>query len=151
MNALNDGWSVKKNQDKYIFKKKHENKIEIFQEDYLATFIMSNMGLNNIYLVYDIPFFSVIFLTFLYNDNTVYLIEFYLLEIILLLIYLYFLASFFYFLEVIISLSHRVRRVSHVCFLYYHLVYLFQKIIFWISYLLKHTIYGYNYHKYYLK
>lgn len=48
MNALNDGWSVKKYQDKYIFKKKHENKIEIFQEDYLATFIMSNMGLNNI-------------------------------------------------------------------------------------------------------
>jgi hypothetical protein len=48
MNALNDGWSVKKNQDKYIFKKKHENKVEIFQEDYLATFIMSNMGLNHI-------------------------------------------------------------------------------------------------------
>jgi hypothetical protein len=48
MNALNDGWSVKKNQDTYIFKKKHENKVEIFQEDYLATFIMSNMGLNHI-------------------------------------------------------------------------------------------------------
>jgi hypothetical protein len=48
MNALNDGWSVKKNQDKYIFKKKHENKVEIFQEDYLATFIMNNMGLNNV-------------------------------------------------------------------------------------------------------
>ena len=28
MNALNDGWSVKKNQDTYIFKKKHENKVE---------------------------------------------------------------------------------------------------------------------------
>jgi hypothetical protein len=48
MNALNDGWSVKKNQDTYIFKKKHENKVEIFQEDYLATFIMNNMGLNHI-------------------------------------------------------------------------------------------------------
>lgn len=48
MNALNDGWSVKKNQDTYIFKKKHENKVEIFQEDYLATFIVNNMGLNNI-------------------------------------------------------------------------------------------------------
>jgi hypothetical protein len=48
MNALNDGWSVKKNQDTYIFKKKHENKVEIFQEDYLANFIMSNMGLNHI-------------------------------------------------------------------------------------------------------
>lgn len=47
MNALEDGWSVKKEQNKYIFKKKHENKIEIFQEDYLATFVMRNMGLNN--------------------------------------------------------------------------------------------------------
>lgn len=47
MNALNDGWSVKKNQDTYIFKKKHENKVEIFQEDYLATFIVNNMCLNN--------------------------------------------------------------------------------------------------------
>ena len=46
MNALNDGWSVKKNQDKYIFTKKHENKIEIFQEDYLATFIVNNMCLQ---------------------------------------------------------------------------------------------------------
>jgi hypothetical protein len=47
MNALNDGWSVRKNQDTYIFKKKHENKVEIFQEDYLATFIVNNMCLNN--------------------------------------------------------------------------------------------------------
>lgn len=47
MNALNDGWSVKKTQDTYIFKKKHENKVEIFQEDYLATFIVNNMSLNN--------------------------------------------------------------------------------------------------------
>jgi hypothetical protein len=46
MNALNDGWSVKKNQDKYIFTKKHENKVEIFQEDYLAKFIVDNMCLS---------------------------------------------------------------------------------------------------------
>ena len=43
MNALDDGWSVKKSQDKYIFSKKHENKIEVFQEEYLATFILQNM------------------------------------------------------------------------------------------------------------
>ena len=43
MNALNDGWSVKKSQDKYIFSKKHENKVEVFQEEYLATFILQNM------------------------------------------------------------------------------------------------------------
>ena len=46
MNALNDGWSVKKSQDKYIFSKKHENKIEVFQEEYLATFILQNMRLS---------------------------------------------------------------------------------------------------------
>lgn len=46
MNALNDGWSVKKSQDKYIFSKKHENKIEVFQEEYLANFIMENMKLT---------------------------------------------------------------------------------------------------------
>ena len=46
MNALDDGWSVKKSQDKYIFSKKHENKIEVFQEEYLATFILKNMSLS---------------------------------------------------------------------------------------------------------
>lgn len=46
MNALNDGWSVKKSQDKYIFSKKHENKVEVFQEEYLATFILQNMQLT---------------------------------------------------------------------------------------------------------
>jgi hypothetical protein len=45
MNALNDGWSVKKSQDKFIFSKKHENKVEVFQEEYLATFILQNMRL----------------------------------------------------------------------------------------------------------
>jgi hypothetical protein len=46
MNALNDGWSVKKSQDKYIFSKKHENKKEVFKEEYLATFILQNMRLS---------------------------------------------------------------------------------------------------------
>ncbi len=42
MNALEKGWSVKKSQDSYIFTKKHENRREIFQENYLETFIHSN-------------------------------------------------------------------------------------------------------------
>ena len=46
MNALDDGWSVKKSQDKYIFSKKHENKVEVFQDEYLATFILQNMKLS---------------------------------------------------------------------------------------------------------
>lgn len=39
-NALEDGWTVKKSQDSYIFTKKHENKREIFQENYLENFII---------------------------------------------------------------------------------------------------------------
>jgi hypothetical protein len=42
MNALQDGWSIKKSSDAYIFTKKHENRREIFQEDYLENFIISN-------------------------------------------------------------------------------------------------------------
>ena len=42
MNALQDGWSIKKSNDAYIFTKKHENRREIFQEDYLENFIISN-------------------------------------------------------------------------------------------------------------
>ena len=42
MNALDQGWSVKKSQDSYIFTKKHENRREIFQENYLENFIIQN-------------------------------------------------------------------------------------------------------------
>lgn len=41
-NALEKGWSIKKINNKYIFRKKHENKKEIFQEDYLEKFIERN-------------------------------------------------------------------------------------------------------------
>ena len=50
-NALEQGWSVKKSQDSYIFTKKHENRREIFQENYLETFLVSNFSgdfVNNI-------------------------------------------------------------------------------------------------------
>jgi len=43
-NALEDGWSVKKSGDSYIFSKKHENRREIFMEIYLENFVMSNMN-----------------------------------------------------------------------------------------------------------
>lgn len=45
MNALDDGWSVKKEDDKYIFKKKHENKREVFMESYLEKFVLKNMNI----------------------------------------------------------------------------------------------------------
>lgn len=43
MNALENGWNVKKKGTKYIFTKKHENKKEIFQEDFLQRFIEKNI------------------------------------------------------------------------------------------------------------
>ena len=48
LNALEDGWSVKKRDESYIFTKKHENKKEIFMENYLEDFIISNMNTNNL-------------------------------------------------------------------------------------------------------
>lgn len=45
-NALEKGWSVKKSNDSYIFTKKHENRREIFQENYLENFIVNNGNTN---------------------------------------------------------------------------------------------------------
>ena len=46
MNALEKGWAIKKVEDEYIFTKKHENKREIFRENYLETFIQSNFDMD---------------------------------------------------------------------------------------------------------
>ena len=40
-NAIEDGWSVKKKENSYIFSKKHENKQEIFDNNYLETFMQN--------------------------------------------------------------------------------------------------------------
>ena len=47
MNALDQGWTIKKKEESYIFTKKHENRKEIFQENYLDEFIKSNTRLSN--------------------------------------------------------------------------------------------------------
>jgi len=44
MNALEQGWKIKKREDSYVFTKKHENKREIFQENYLENFMIENMN-----------------------------------------------------------------------------------------------------------
>ena len=49
MNALEKGWTIKKQHDKYIFTKKHENKREIFEENYLERFILTN-STHNLFL-----------------------------------------------------------------------------------------------------
>lgn len=48
-NALDQGWSIKKYNNTYIFTKKHENRKEIFQENYLETFVASNFATNLIF------------------------------------------------------------------------------------------------------
>jgi hypothetical protein len=47
-NALDNGWSIKKRKDSYIFTKNHEGKKEVFDETYLATFMKDNIDINNI-------------------------------------------------------------------------------------------------------
>tara|TARA_B100000963_G_C22435107_1_gene583960 strand:+ start:449 stop:676 length:228 start_codon:yes stop_codon:yes gene_type:complete len=46
-NALEEGWQIKKNQNKYIFSKRHENKKEIYLDSYLETFLTSNIEVKN--------------------------------------------------------------------------------------------------------
>ena len=41
-NALDNGWTIKKSGDSYIFMKKHENRREVFKENYLEKFLISN-------------------------------------------------------------------------------------------------------------
>jgi hypothetical protein len=42
-NALQDGWSVEQKKNKYIFTKPHDNKKEVFLDDYLEQFIYKNI------------------------------------------------------------------------------------------------------------
>jgi hypothetical protein len=47
-NALDDGWSIKKRRDSYIFTKNHEGKKEVFDEAYLSIFMKDNSNINNV-------------------------------------------------------------------------------------------------------
>jgi len=42
-NSINDGWTIKKRNDSYIFIKNHEGKREVFQDSYLMKFMQDNM------------------------------------------------------------------------------------------------------------
>jgi hypothetical protein len=48
MNALEKGWKVKKDKEQYIFTKKHENKKEVFREEYLEQFLLSNFQIESL-------------------------------------------------------------------------------------------------------
>lgn len=47
-NAIEDGWSIKKKQECYVFTKKHEGKREILHDSYLLTFMKTNLDINKI-------------------------------------------------------------------------------------------------------
>jgi hypothetical protein len=45
-NSIEQGWSVKKNNNSYVFSKRHENKKEVLEESYLLKFMKTNLDLN---------------------------------------------------------------------------------------------------------
>ena len=47
-NALENGWDIKKTDDKYIFSKKQKQKKEVYLDSYLREFLESNITINNI-------------------------------------------------------------------------------------------------------
>ena len=47
-NALNNGWNIKKNNNKYIFCKNSEEKEEVYLDSYLSDFLETNIGIQNI-------------------------------------------------------------------------------------------------------
>ena len=49
-NALENGWSIKKRNNSYIFTKNHEGKKEVFEESYLSMFMKDNTDINKILL-----------------------------------------------------------------------------------------------------
>jgi hypothetical protein len=46
-NSIEEGWTVKKSNESYVFKKNHENKREILEDSYLLNFMKLNLELNN--------------------------------------------------------------------------------------------------------
>ena len=47
-NAIENGWTIKKNGTNYIFSKKHEGRKEIFIDTYLKRFMEENFSLDQI-------------------------------------------------------------------------------------------------------
>ena len=47
-NALNEGWTIKKRNDSYIFVKSHEGKKEVLLDSYLNKFIKTNLDLSTL-------------------------------------------------------------------------------------------------------
>jgi hypothetical protein len=48
-NSIEQGWSIKKNGDSYVFSKNHEGKKEVLEDAYLLKFMKTNLDLNKIF------------------------------------------------------------------------------------------------------
>ena len=48
-NSIEQGWSVKKNGESYVFSKNHEGKKEVLEDTYLLKFMKTNLDLNKIF------------------------------------------------------------------------------------------------------
>lgn len=47
-NSIEQGWSVKKKGESYVFSKNHEGKKEVLEDSYLMKFMKSNLDINKI-------------------------------------------------------------------------------------------------------
>jgi hypothetical protein len=47
-NAIESGWEVKRNENTYVFTKKHQGKKEIYNDSFLKSFIKANLNVKNI-------------------------------------------------------------------------------------------------------
>lgn len=47
-NTIEQGWSVKKRNQSYIFKKRNEGTSKVFEESYLMNFINSKLDIKNL-------------------------------------------------------------------------------------------------------
>lgn len=48
-NSIEQGWSVKKRGESYVFSKSHEGKKEVLEDAYLMKFMKTNLDLNKIF------------------------------------------------------------------------------------------------------
>jgi len=48
-NSIEQGWSVKKRSDSYVFTKNHEGKKEVLEDTYLTKFMKTNLDLAKVF------------------------------------------------------------------------------------------------------
>jgi hypothetical protein len=48
-NSIEEGWSVKKRNDAYVFTKNHEGKKEVLEDNYLLKFMKTNLDMAKMF------------------------------------------------------------------------------------------------------